>query len=70
MSAKQGNVRYWHKADIGLRRLNVCFGRKCLASVPFEFVAAFRVSHLNLLYVDSLDGLCRSNPFSHFCDVP
>jgi hypothetical protein len=23
-----GNVRYWHKADIGLRGVNVCFGGK------------------------------------------
>ena len=22
------HVRYWHKADIGLRRVNVCFGGK------------------------------------------
>ena len=22
------HVRYWHKADIGLRGLNVCFGGK------------------------------------------
>jgi hypothetical protein len=22
------HVRYWHKADIGLRDLNVCFGGK------------------------------------------
>jgi hypothetical protein len=24
----QTNVRYWHKADIGLRGLNVAFGGK------------------------------------------
>jgi hypothetical protein len=23
-----GHVRYWHKADIGLRGLKVCFGGK------------------------------------------
>ena len=24
----EANVRLWHKADIGLRGLNVCFGGK------------------------------------------
>jgi hypothetical protein len=28
MSSSNEDVRYWHKADIGLRGVNVCFGGK------------------------------------------
>jgi hypothetical protein len=29
-----GDVRYWHKADIGSRGLNVCFGGKAIIHGP------------------------------------
>ncbi len=28
LNRRNCNVRYWHKADIGLRGVNICFGGK------------------------------------------
>jgi hypothetical protein len=49
-----GDVRFWHKADIGLRGLNVCFGGKagiggpegqCLLLTQSGHAAKFTVTH-------------------------